>query len=271
VGTAVSEITHLIFCTSSCIEMPGADCRLAKLLGLHPSVRRFLIFGQGCNGGATVLRLAKDVAENNAGARVLVVSVENMLCMFRGPGDDDMENLVGQALFGDGAGAAIVGSELVADVERSIFDLSWARQTLLPNSEGLITCQLREVGLIVRMLKSVPDLISENIDDCLREAFEPLGISDWNSIFWVCHPGGRAILDKIQAKLRLQPENLRVTRQVLAENRNMASVCVFFVMDEMRKSSADRRLKTTGEGLEWGVVFGFEPGLTVETLIIRSV
>lgn len=37
-------------------------------------------------------------------------------------------------------------------------------------------------------------------------------------------------------------------------------------MDEMREKSANEGLKTTGEELEWGVLFGFRPGLTVETV-----
>ncbi|KAK2966799.1 hypothetical protein RJ640_007647, partial [Escallonia rubra] len=42
-------------------------------------------------------------------------------------------------------------------------------------------------------------------------------------------------------------------------------------MDEMRKSSAKDELKTTGQGLEWGVLLGFGPGLTVETVVLHSV
>ena len=28
---------------------------------------------------------------------------------------------------------------------------------------------------------------------------------------------------------------------------------------------------TTGDGLEWGVLFGFELGLTVETIVLHSI
>ncbi|TYH72590.1 hypothetical protein ES332_D05G265100v1 [Gossypium tomentosum] len=67
-GQPISKITHLIFCTSSGIDMPSADHKLAKLIGLKPSVQRFMIYNQGCFGGASALRLAKDLAENNASA-----------------------------------------------------------------------------------------------------------------------------------------------------------------------------------------------------------
>ncbi|MFQ6639858.1 hypothetical protein Gotur_015617 [Gossypium turneri] len=50
----------------------------------------------------------------------------------------------------------------------------------------------------------------------------------------------------------------------------MRGPSVIFVLDEMRKMSVLEGKATTGEGLEWGVLFGFRPGLTVETLVLRS-
>ena len=51
----------------------------------------------------------------------------------------------------------------------------------------------------------------------------------------------------------------------------MSSACVLFILDEMRKKSKEEGKSTTGEGLEWGVLFGFGPGLTVETVVLHSV
>lgn len=53
----------------------------------------------------------------------------------------------------------------------------------------MIEGHVREVGLIVHLLKDVPRLISGNIEKSLKEAFAPLGINDWNSI-WIAHPRG---------------------------------------------------------------------------------
>ncbi|KAG6726146.1 hypothetical protein I3843_02G055100 [Carya illinoinensis] len=270
-GQPKSKITHLVFCTTSGVDMPGADYQLTKLLGLRPSVKRLMMYQQGCFAGGTVLRLAKDLAENNKGARVLVVCSEITAVTFRGPSDAHLDSLVGQALFGDGAAALIVGADPVPGVEKPLFELVSANQTILPDSDGAIDGHLREVGLTFHLLKDVPGLISKNIEKSLVEAFQPLGITDWNSLFWIAHPGGPAILDQVESKLELKPEKLRATRHVLSEYGNMSSACVLFILDEMRKKSAEDRLKTTGEGLEWGVLFGFGPGLTVETVVLHSV
>nr|O82144.1 RecName: Full=Chalcone synthase; AltName: Full=Naringenin-chalcone synthase [Hydrangea macrophylla]BAA32732.1 chalcone synthase [Hydrangea macrophylla] len=270
-GQPKSKITHLVFCTTSGVDMPGADYQLTKLLGLRPSVKRLMMYQQGCFAGGTVLRLAKDLAENNKGARVLVVCSEITAVTFRGPSDTHLDSLVGQALFGDGAAAVIIGSDPMPEVEKPLFEIVSAAQTILPDSDGAIDGHLREVGLTFHLLKDVPGLISKNIEKSLVEAFRPLDISDWNSIFWIAHPGGPAILDQVEKKLALKPEKLRATRNVLSDYGNMSSACVLFIMDEMRKNSAEEGLMTTGEGLEWGVLFGFGPGLTVETVVLHGV
>jgi chalcone synthase len=75
----------------------------------------------------------------------------------------------------------------------------------------------------------------------------------------------------VEAKVGLEKERMRATRHVLSEYGNMSSACVLFILDEMRKRSAEDGQTTTGEGFDWGVLFGFGPGLTVETVVLHSV
>ncbi|MCH96652.1 chalcone synthase, partial [Trifolium medium] len=105
-GRPKSEITHLIFCSTSGVDMPGADYQLIKLLNLNPSTKRFMLYHQGCFAGGTVLRLAKDLAENNIGARVLVVCSE----------------------------ITVVSFHPDTTIERPLFHIVSASDTILPNS-----------------------------------------------------------------------------------------------------------------------------------------
>ncbi|PON33430.1 Thiolase-like [Parasponia andersonii] len=91
--------------------MPGADFQLIRSLGLKPTVKRVMLYHQGCFAGGTVLRIVKDLAKNNASARVLVVCSDITISTFRGPSEDDMACLVGQAIFGDGAAAVVIGAD----------------------------------------------------------------------------------------------------------------------------------------------------------------
>lgn len=271
-GQPKSSITHLIFNATSGIDMPGADVQLITSLGLEPSVKRVMLYHQGCFAGASALRIAKDLAENNSGARILVVCSEITIPAFRGPSEDDFSCLVTQAIFSDGAAAVVIGADDgLLSSETPLFRVVLTLETLIPHSVGAIQGHIREAGLTFYMSPEVPKLIRDNIESCLVNAFSPFGISDWNSLFWAPHPGGPAILQEIEGKIGLEKDKLRAAWHVLKEYGNMSSACVFFILDEMRKKSNQEGKSTTGEGLKWGVLFGFGPGLTVETAVLQSV
>ncbi|KAJ1688922.1 hypothetical protein LUZ63_013077 [Rhynchospora breviuscula] len=269
-GQPRSKITHLIFHTATgCVDLPGPDCQLINLLGLEPTVNRYMLFHNGCYAGATLFRLAKDLAENNPGARVLAICLEISLGFFRGPSEGAIDTLVGQALFGDGAGAIIVGSDPDLSVERPLYNILSASQCVIPGTADAVGGCVEEAGVVMHLKPSVPIHISNNISNCLSKAFAPLGITDWNSLFWIVHPGGRKILDGIENELKLEKEKLLATRHVLSQYGNTGSSSVIFIMDEMRKRSKGKA--TTGEGAKHGVLLGFGPGLTIETTVLSAI
>ena len=101
------------------------DVRLVSLLGLRTNVFRTMLQLNGCTAGCAALRLAKDLAENNRGARVLVACVEIIsIAGFTGPNQEDfLGTLISHALFGDGAGAVIVGADAVRPIEHPLFEM----------------------------------------------------------------------------------------------------------------------------------------------------
>ncbi|KAL9261310.1 Chalcone synthase-like protein [Drosera capensis] len=215
-GQPISTITHLIFCTTTGVDLPGSDYQLTKLLGLQPSVNRFMINQQGCFPGGTVLRLAKDIAENNKRARILAVCSELISIFLRGPSEDHFDSLVGQSLFGDASAAMIIGSDPIEHAEKPVFQLLSASQTLIPDSERAMGVHMGEEGLTFDLSRDVPSLISRNTESILVNVLGPIGIKDWNSIFWVAHPGGRVILDWIESKFGLQ-EDEAICQQARSE------------------------------------------------------
>ncbi|KAM6599172.1 hypothetical protein CsatA_018781 [Cannabis sativa] len=272
-GKPISNITHIIFHSSTgAADMPGADYKLVKSLGLNRSIKRIMLYNLGCFAGGTVLRIAKDLVENNHGASVLAVCAEitSMDATFGRLSKDDKGRLVGHAIFGDGAAALVIGN--ADDHEnKGLFQIVSTSQTILADSEGCIEGHIREDGVTFTLSPRVPKLIGDNIEMCLVEAFTPFKISDWNSLFWVAHPGGAAILREVESRVGLEQEKLRASWHVLREYGNMSSASVFFILDEMRNKSLEEGRKTTGEGKNWGVLFGFGPGLTVETVVLHSI
>uniref|UniRef100_A0A0E0B884 Chalcone synthase n=1 Tax=Oryza glumipatula TaxID=40148 RepID=A0A0E0B884_9ORYZ len=242
-GRPATDITHLIFSTYSGCRAPSADLQLAAL------------------------QLAKEIAENNRGARVLVACSELTLICFSTP---DESKIVGHGLFGDGAGAVIVGADPSADGEHPLFEMVSASQTMIPGTEHALGMQATSSGIDFHLSIQVPTLIKDNIHQCLLDAFRSVGNTDpnWNDLFWAVHPGGRAILDNIEDKLQLQPWKLAASRQVLSEYGNMSGATIAFVLDELRR----RREKEEDmqQQPEWGVLLAFGPGVTIETIVLRN-
>uniref|UniRef100_A0A0D9W1R8 Chalcone synthase n=1 Tax=Leersia perrieri TaxID=77586 RepID=A0A0D9W1R8_9ORYZ len=271
-GRPASEISHLVMCSTVSGCMPGADYEVVKLLGLPLSTKRCMMYHIGCHGGGTVLRIAKDIAENNPGARVLVVCSEVISMALRGPSDSNMGNLVGQALFGDAGAAVVVGTDPVESCgERALFEMVAAMQDIIPDTEEMVVAKLREDGLLYSLHRDVPVHIEANIEAIVNKSGVGAKAADWNEdVFWLVHPGGRDILDRVARRLGLRHDKVEVSREVMRKHGNTLSSCVVIAMEEMRRRSAERGMGTAGEGLEWGLLFGFGPGLTVETILLRA-
>ncbi|CAM0901562.1 unnamed protein product [Alopecurus aequalis] len=267
-GRPAGDITHLVVSTNLGAQAPGADIRLASLLGLRPGVCRKML-QLNCGAGCASLRLAKDLAENNRGARVLVACVELSIAWFRGPDEADFfHTLVSQGAFGDGAGAVIVGAGSDHPAERPLFEMVAVSQALIPQTEHVLNMLLGNSGIDGSIVSTMlPTLAADNIERCLLDAFCPLGIRvDWNQLFWAVHSGSRAILDSIDRALRLEPEKLAASRTVLGEYGNMLGATVIFVLDEQRRRMEQQRVGAH----KWGVMVGFGPGFAVETMVLRA-
>lgn len=274
-GRPANDITHLVVSTNAGSHAPGADVRLVTLLGLRHDVMRTMLQLNGCASGCAALRLAKDLAENNRGARVLVACVELTITAFRGPDEaDSFDTLIPQGLFGDGAGAVIVGAEPYVH-ERPLFEMVSASQYMIPDTEHMLTMQLSSGGIGGTIATGLPRLAAGIVEQCLLDAFGDRlagieGVVEWNSLFWAVHPGSSAMLDHIVRALRLAPGKLAASRTVVREYGNMLGATVIFVLDEVRRQREDPEGEGAGHDEGWGVMMGFGPGFTVETMLLHA-
>uniref|UniRef100_A0A0D9XSM6 Chalcone synthase n=1 Tax=Leersia perrieri TaxID=77586 RepID=A0A0D9XSM6_9ORYZ len=286
-GRPAADITHLVVATNAGAHAPGPDLRLAAHLGLRPAVRRIVLYLRGCSAGHDALRLAMDIAGGDAGARVLVACAEITLPAFAAPdGEDDADRLVVMALFGDGAGAVVVGAadDTGHPVEHPVFHLVSASQAIIAGTEERVTLQLGERGLRYRISGDVPALARDSVERCLVDALVPLDLAvagdgdggegwSWNHLFWAMHPTGRAMLDGYEAALRLEPGKLAASRRVLREYGNLSGAAMIFVLDELRRRrhGGDGEEEGDRSGFcEWGAMVGIGPGLTIETMVLRA-
>ncbi|KAK8639783.1 hypothetical protein V6N13_138152 [Hibiscus sabdariffa] len=263
-GRPAADITHIIYVSSSEIRLPGGDLYLATQLGLRNDVNRVMLYFLGCYGGATGLRVAKDIAENNPGSRVLLTTSETTILGFRPPNKARPYDLVGAALFGDGAAAVIIGTDPVTGKESPFMELNYAVQQFLPGTQNVIDGCLTEEGINFKLGRDLPQKIEDNIEAFCRKLMSKASLTEFNDLFWAVHPGGPAILNRLENTLKLREGKLECSRRALKDYGNASSNTIFYVMEYMREE-----LKREG-GEEWGLALAFGPGITFEGILLRT-
>ncbi|KDP27594.1 hypothetical protein JCGZ_19599 [Jatropha curcas] len=269
-GRPISDITHLVYVSSSEARLPGGDLHLARGLGLSPETQRVMLYFMGCSGGVAGLRVAKDIAENNPGSRVLLATSETTIIGFRPPNADRPYDLVGVALFGDGAGAMIIGTDPVSNVESPLFELHTAIQNFLPDTEKIIDGRMTEEGISFKLARELPHIIEDNIESFCQKLMRGAGVGDkgYNNFFWAVHPGGPAILNRIEKRLQLLPEKLNASRRALMDYGNASSNTIVYVLEYMIEESL--KINKENEDCQWGLILAFGPGITLEGVLARN-
>ncbi|XP_077246228.1 chalcone and stilbene synthase family protein [Tasmannia lanceolata] len=271
-GRPSSDITHLVYVSSSEARLPGGDLYLARGLGLSPEVSRVMLYFMGCSGGVTGLRVAKDIAENNPGSRVLLATSETTIIGFKPPSANRPYDLVGAALFGDGAGAMILGTDPIEGVETPFFELHSAIQNFLPNTEKTIDGRLTEEGISFKLGRELPQIIEDNIEKFVKKLMNGVGFDEnqYNEMFWAVHPGGPAILNKLEKRLDLCPEKLSASRRALMDYGNASSNTIVYVLEYMIEESLKMKKMGVDKDSEWGMILAFGPGITFEGILARN-
>lgn len=253
-----TEIDMLITVSCTGYMIPALDVYLAGDLGFRPDVRRLPITELGCIGGAMALSRAREFVRAFPGTNVLVVAVELPSLTFQ-QRDRSPANLVSCALFGDGAAATLVTSRAVPGA-RIVDTASY----LIPDTPDAMGFDLRENGFHIVLAKSVPDILRGQIRPLVRQFLDRHGLRPEELVAFVLHPGGKKILDYIEAELNIERHMTRPSWDVLRDYGNLSSAAILFVL---REWLANRR---PADGT-YGLMAGFGPGLSTELLLLQWV
>jgi predicted naringenin-chalcone synthase len=251
---AADEVGDLIVVSCTGYAGPGLDVHLASDLGLSQGVRRLALGHMGCYAAVPALRTASALV-NAFGQRVLVVCVE--LCSLHLQPAVSRQEAVSQALFGDGAAAALIGG---GGRGPRIVD---ARTVTLPGSEDRMGWLIQDDGFHMSLSPRVPAMVDRTVARVVHELLEPHGLDPAAVDHWVVHPGGPEILDRVQRRLGLSDAQLAPSRDVLLDGGNRSSATVLFILEAVVASGELR----PGQ---WLVVLAFGTGLTMEALLLRT-
>lgn len=246
------SITHLITVSCTGFFAPGPDFEIVKSLGLNADIQRFHIGFMGCCAAFPALKMAEAFCVANSDACVLIICGE--LCTLHFQNKTEIDNLLSASVFADGAAGVLVSGRPSRKKHLKIEKLT----TLLAQTgESDMTWKIGDTGFDMTLSTYVPDIIKNNLADVIQPFYDEFDVEKDNIDFWAIHPGGRAILDKIEHSLNLEPDQLAASRKTLAEYGNMSSATVLFVLKEVFGQQA-----RPGQRI---MAMAFGPGLTIES------
>ncbi|MBI5739082.1 MAG: type III polyketide synthase [Nitrospirae bacterium] len=253
-GLTTDSVSGLVVNTCTGYICPGISTYLIEKLGLRRDTKVYDLVGGGCGGAIPNLEVAGALAGNSSEGAVVSVSVE--ICSATFQMGDELSLLVSNALFGDGAAAAVLrnrpeGFELI-------------------ESSGCYVPEDRDAIRYVHKNGQLHNQLSTNLDDLVRKAasrvvsrlLEPRSLKVHDVKHWALHTGGEKIINSIRDEIGLTEPQLYSTRRVLAEYGNMSSPTVWFVLNELMKQGI--------ESGEWCMMVAFGAGLSAHAYLLRK-
>ena len=254
----VASITHVITVSCTGFYAPGPDFELVQHLGLSPSTQRFHIGFMGCYAAFPALKMAASFCKADPNAVVLVITCE--LCSIHLQISEDIDQILAASVFADGAAGVLVSTK---EPQKNGYRMDEFSSSLAYEGEKDMAWTISDTGFKMVLSSYIPSIIESNIDHILQPLFETMNITKNDIDIWAVHPGGRAIVDKVEHSMNIEAEKVIPSRNVLAQYGNMSSATILFVLDEIRKHELDSGAKV--------LPIAFGPGLTIETGIFSYI
>ncbi len=247
------KITHLITVSCTGMSAPGLDLQIMDLLDLPRNIQRSSINFMGCYAAIHAMKIGDAICTADTKARVLIVCTE--LCTLHFQKSSTYDSIASSLLFADGSAAILMASD---DTTAKGLQMKSFYSEVIPKGKKDMSWELSSTGFVMSLSNYVPDLISEDIGGLLTRALDKSGLNRNEIGYWCIHPGGKRILEAVQAGIELKHSDLEASYQVLRHFGNMSSPSILFVLKEILHNITDDPHQNI-----FGLAFG--PGLTMET------
>ena len=144
------------------------------------------------------------------------------------------------------------------------FELANFATSIAEQSEEDMAWTIGDTGFDMVLSTYVPKIIESNLAESIRPLFRNFDLSPKEIQHWALHPGGRAILDKVQDSYQLADEQLISSRNVLSEYGNMSSATILFVLQYLLEQSSRNEQESV-------LAMAFGPGLTIESGLLNKI
>jgi predicted naringenin-chalcone synthase len=227
-GLSPADVTAVIVSTCTGYICPGIATYLVERMGLPARTRCYDLVGAGCGGALPALQVGESVLSLPGQEVAVCVAVE--ICSATFQMADDVSLLISNAIFGDGAAAAVLtrrpgGLGIAATASR-----------FLPAHREDVRFVYKNGALHNRLSPALPEVTGNEVSAFVRAFLAEQGLSIGDVDHWAVHSGGDKILNALQERLGLGDPALAVARDVLLRHGNMSSPTVLFELEQIMRS-----------------------------------
>jgi predicted naringenin-chalcone synthase len=252
VNLGVKDVSGIVVNTCTGYICPGVSTYLIERLGLPRNIRAYDLVGSGCGGAIPNLQVAKSLITGNDGV-VLSVSVE--ICSATLQWDNDLSLILSNALFGDGAAAAVIWDQPLG------WELIASASLCVPEQRETIRYVHKHGQLHNQLSLKLPDIVRKAAAGVVTDVLKARDLSVSDIDHWALHTGGENIINAVSTEIGIPEEKIRPTRTILSEFGNMSSPTVWFVMDEIQKNGVKPG--------DWCVMIAYGAGLSAHAYLLR--
>ncbi|CAM8673214.1 MULTISPECIES: beta-ketoacyl-ACP synthase III [Sphingobium] len=248
-GVAAQDIDLIILATATPDQtFPAAATKVQAALGIDDCVA--FDVAAVCSGFLYAVTVADSMIRSGAANRALVIGSETFSRIL------DWEDRTTCVLFGDGAGAIVLGAEESVDGKRGILaaklHADGRHNQLLYVDGGPSTTQT--VGKLRMRGQEVFRHAVVNLASVLREVMDVAGLSTDEIDWLVPHQANARILDATARKLKLSPDRVVVT---VDRHANTSAASVPLALDVAMRDGRIKMgdlvvLEAMGGGFTWG-------------------
>ena len=245
-------------------DSPNAVQRVAVEKAWGAGTRVLSVGHMGCYAAVPAVATAADVvaamaSRTGADATAAVLLVE--LCtLHHDPATTDVEQIVQQCLFADGAARVDVTAEAPDAPHFALLDHA---EAILPDTLGEMTWRTASPAFRMTLSRNVPTHIREQVGPFMEAMLARNGLTVADVDAFAVHPGGPRVIESTAEALGLPEGKVTHSQAVLRERGNMSSTTLPHIWAAMLADDA-----LPAGALVASVAFG--PGLTVVGNVMRK-
>jgi alkylresorcinol/alkylpyrone synthase len=255
-GWEPGSLDYIITVSCTGIMIPSLDAYLINSMKLRQDIVRLPVTEMGCAAGISGIIYAKNFLKANPGKRAAVIAVESPTATFQ-LDDFSMPNIVSAAIFGDGAACCLLSSHS-EDEGPQILD---EQMYHFYDAEHMMGFKLTNSGLQMVLDIEVPATISSHFGTIIHPFLERNNLKIEDIDHLIFHPGGKKIVQTVEALFSGLGKNIDATKEVLRLYGNMSSATVLYVLERIMDSQP--------QAGEKGIMLSFGPGFSAQRVLLQ--